>query len=91
MLPPSRRVAVAQQPREDADQEGGRLAGARLCLPGHILAGERQGKHLLLDRRTHREADGVDALLYDVRQRQRAKVHESLVAAKGGDEPGSSG
>jgi hypothetical protein len=42
-----RRIDVLEQ----RQPEGGRLAGARLCLADHVAAGEELGYRLLLDRR----------------------------------------
>ena len=53
---PVRRPAVRQQAIEQGDEERRRFARAGLSLPGHVVARERQGQGLRLDRRAARIA-----------------------------------
>ena len=57
---PGRR-GMAQAAREGGDQEGRRLARARLGLARHVLALERERQRAFLDRRHGHEARVLDA------------------------------
>jgi hypothetical protein len=63
-----RRCRVAQQVREEGDQERGGLACPRLRLPRDVEAGERPRQGLGLDRRAPFEARVGDAAGYGFRQ-----------------------
>ena len=74
------RRGMPQAPREGRDQEGRRLARARLGLARHVLALERQRERALLDGRHGDEARVLDAAHDRLRQVEGPEVHGHGVA-----------